>query len=107
MKAELSLFGFLVTPRNYYTGVSETAQSTFDCSRFAPGRDARQGNPPSFETRGTLGFPAGSGRVGGKEGGWDPRSGSVMLLRGRRPIGGVSELHLGYPNLGSDFGTGI
>lgn len=59
MKAELSLFGFLVTPRNYYTGVSETALSTYDCSRFAP-------NPPSFKTRRPLRFHAGSGRWEGR-----------------------------------------
>lgn len=62
---------------------------------------------PSFETHGTLRFPAGSGRVGGKEGGWDPQSGFVNVAERRRPIGGVSGLRLGYPDLGSYFRTGI
>lgn len=63
--------------------------------------------PPSFETLGILCFHAGSGREGGKEGSRDPRSGSFTAAERQRPIGGVAELRLGYPNLGSDFETGI
>lgn len=45
--------------------------------------------------------------MGGKEGSEDPHSGSVYAAEGQRPLGGVSELRLGNPNLGSRFGTGI
>lgn len=110
MKAELSLFGFLVTPRNYYTGVSETAQSTYDCSRFAPGGMLGRVVPPSFETRGTLRFPVGSGRVGGKEGGWDSSLGLLMLLRGGGQSGvclsSASVVRIWDPTLGLEFEEG-
>lgn len=87
MKAELSLFGFLVTPRNYYTGVSETAPSTYDCSRFAPGRDALVGQFSLPRNPRDSPLPRGV-RKDGREGGGDPQSESVYTAERQRPLGG-------------------